>query len=278
MKENGTVLENIRVNYADMFSAEKKVADCILNDPEKATMMNVSELANMSGVSDATVIRMCKHIGYQGYYQLKIKLSNDLGRNQMMNITDGVNKPNSIKDIFQVLASNIILTANNLNMETVSTCIELMKKANTVHLIAAGNTSPITCDFGFRLGRFGIRSSYSMIPEYFMNHINLGNENDIILAISRSGSSKQVVQGLELAKEKKMKIIAITGHEFSPVSRLADYLLLIKEENPLFVDYKPESHIYEAAIIDVLLYAIANGDEFSTKVDDVEMLLSEYKL
>lgn len=278
MKENGTVLENIRMNYADMFSAEKKVADCILNDPEKATMMNVSELANLSGVSDATVIRMCKHIGYQGYYQLKIKLSNDVGRNQMINITDGVNKPNSVKDIFQILASNILLTANNLNSETVTICTELMKKANTVHLVAAGNTSPISCDFGFRLGRFGIRTTYSMIPEYFMNHINLGDENDVVIAISRSGSSKQVVQGLELAKEKKMKIIAITGHEFSPVSRLADYLLLITEENALFVDYKPESHIYEAAVIDALLYIIAYGDEFSTKVDDVEMLLSEYKL
>lgn len=60
------VLETIKQNYNNIFLAEKKVADFILDYPEKAVNANVSELANYSGVSDATVIRLCKHIGFQG--------------------------------------------------------------------------------------------------------------------------------------------------------------------------------------------------------------------
>ena len=68
----------IREQYNNIFSAEKKVVDFILQYPQKAVNSNVSELAKLSGVSDATVIRMCHHIGYTGYYQFRITLARDL--------------------------------------------------------------------------------------------------------------------------------------------------------------------------------------------------------
>ena len=58
------VLEVIKEEYDKIFSAEKKVADFVLKYPQKAVESNVSELAKQSGVSDATVVRMCHHIGY----------------------------------------------------------------------------------------------------------------------------------------------------------------------------------------------------------------------
>ena len=62
-----TVLENIRRNYDNFYSAEKKVADFILNNPSQMLETNVSETAELSGVSDATVVRFCKRIGYTGF-------------------------------------------------------------------------------------------------------------------------------------------------------------------------------------------------------------------
>ena len=56
----------IREKYNQIFMAERKVADFVLENPERAVNANVSELANLSGVSDATVIRFCKRIGFQG--------------------------------------------------------------------------------------------------------------------------------------------------------------------------------------------------------------------
>jgi len=62
-KAEKTVLESIDEFYEQLFSAERKVADCIRKNPDQAIMMNVSELASASGASEATVVRMCKHIG-----------------------------------------------------------------------------------------------------------------------------------------------------------------------------------------------------------------------
>ena len=65
-----TVWENIKNNYEKLYAAEAKVADFIMNNPAQALDANVSETAELSGVSDATVVRFCKRIGYEGFYQM----------------------------------------------------------------------------------------------------------------------------------------------------------------------------------------------------------------
>ena len=72
------VLQVIKDEYENIFAAEKKVADYVLKHPGRTVELNVSELAKASGVSDATVVRMCHHIGYTGYYQFRITLSRAL--------------------------------------------------------------------------------------------------------------------------------------------------------------------------------------------------------
>ena len=238
INQTKTVIETINENYDQIFSAERKVADFILSFPELAVNANVSELANYSNVSDATVIRFCKHIGYQGYYQLRIILSRDLGRKQVYESEDLSGEDQSVNGLFKMFASNFLKIGQNLDDETILACASVIRNCNQAHVIAVGNTSPLALYMGFRLGRLGIRSSYGMIPEYFMNHINLAEKNDIVIAISQSGCSKLVVQGMELAKEKGLVTIAITAHKYSPVSRLADYLLLSTVGEKSFYYYK----------------------------------------
>jgi len=86
-----------------------------------------------------------------------------------------------------------------------------------------------------------------------------------------------VVQAIELAKQKGLKVIAITGSEYSPVSSMADYLLLSKITHPVFSDYEPDSHLGLILVIDALLYFLANSDKLK-RSEDIELILSEYKL
>ena len=112
-----------------------------------------------------------------------------------------------------------------------------------------------------------------------MNDVFLAQEDDVILAISQSGTSKQVVKALELAVERKIPTIAVVGYEYSPVSRLADYLLpaVIPEQS---FDYrKNHGHLYEMAILDALMEVIANDRKHqNADMDQQEMLLSDMKL
>ncbi len=112
-----------------------------------------------------------------------------------------------------------------------------------------------------------------------MNHVNLADPEDILIAISQSGTSKQVIQGMELGKEKGLKSIAITAYAQSPISNLADYVLLSGGEEANFSYYKSYAHMNETAVIDALLSFVTNEEMIKKRqADKPEMILSEYKV
>ena len=132
---------------------------------------------------------------------------------------------------------------------------------------------------GFRLGRLGIKCTFNVAPEYFMNHVNLADKKDILIAISQSGTSKQVIQGLELGREKGLKSIAITAFLQSPVSSLADYVLPSSGKEESFSYYKSYAHLNETAVIDSLLSFVTNEELIkTTNADKPEIMLSETKM
>ena len=274
-----TVVGDIQKHYNQIFSAERKVADFILNNPEQVVQSNVSELASLSGVSDATVIRLCKHIGYEGYYQMKLLLSHDLGRSQMGGLgKDNGDKPKTAVDFFNIVANNMISLGKGVDMSVLASCVELLLASKLTHVVAAGNTSPLASDLAFRLGRLGLRATSSMVPEYFLSNIVLADSAEVLVGISHSGTSKVVLQAFSLAKEEGLKTIAICTSANSPLSKVADLTLLSPGNDRIFAECGITSHIFEFAIMDLLLYFIANHDCLYENIDQVEMMLSEYKL
>lgn len=290
MAEKGnSVLEDIKMKYNELFSAEKRAADYILAHPGECIMMNISELAHKSGTSEATVVRMCKHAGYQGYYQMRLLMSHDLGKHRSS--YDGNEMLNSARRLFDFSAARVAALRETIDIETLIRAAKLLRMSRMVYVVAAGNTSPVAMDLGFRLERYGIPCSYAMIPEHFLNHVSLATSDDTIIAISRSGASKQVVQAMELARKNKLHSIVISGESQTQLTEYADCVLqIVDKQKKSGVGIEPDSHLCEMAISDAILYIVRyfdalmqnaqdnkNAEKYSDS-DDVELLLSEYKL
>jgi DNA-binding MurR/RpiR family transcriptional regulator len=134
----------------------------------------------------------------------------------------------------------------------------------------------------FRLGRLGIRSTYDSAPEYFMNSIYLAEPKDVLVAISQSGVTKDILNGVELAKKRGIQVIAITAYINSSLAEKSDIVLESKGDFSRFDYYKNYNHICEIAVIDALCELIQQ--KLTTKnpkgKDDnmLELLLSESKL
>ena len=275
---NREVLSVMREKYKKMSIAERKVADFVVKNPHKTVDCNVADLAKLSGVSDATIVRMCHHIGYTGYYQFRITLARDMGKSQYSDIKVS-NSTDEIEIFFREYAEDMIAIGKRLDTETMWNCVKLIRNCGMAHIIAVGNTVPLSQYIGFRLGRLGVRSSFGLATEYYMNHINLAEPNDIVIAISKSGASKPILMGMELAKEKGLKSIAITAYEESPVAKMADYILLSRGKDISFNYYKDYSHTNMMATIDVLLEFLTNEESIRKKqADRPEIILSEYKV
>lgn len=257
----------IKEQYNNIFSAEKKVVDFVLQYPQKAVNSNVSELAKLSGVSDATVVRMCHHIGYTGYYQFRITLARDLGKRQYDDVKL-TRESDAVEKMFTEYAESMLAIGKRISIDVIAACVKLLKGCEHAHILAVGNTSPLAQYMGYRLGKIGIRCTYNVASEYFMNHINLADKKDILIAISKSGITEQIVQGMEFGKNKGLKSIAITASMHSPVAELADYVLLTSGQEEPFNYYKGSEHLKETAVIDMLINFTINEELIESPLPD----------
>lgn len=266
-------LDSIRKNYTDMFRAEKRVADYVLEHPQEVVELNIAEVARRSETSDATVIRMCRHVGYEGFYQMKISLAADLlGKKR-----DEKEQGNGIGKFFEILSRNVNDVAKNIDQETVNKCVDILANAKMVYLTAWGNTGEIAADFAHRLTRLGIRSFVSDVPEYTIRSLGLVEKGDVLVAISHSGESTHVIQALQLAKEVGTETILITDASQSDAAREAQHVLCTDSKEHLFKDLGGASHMMELMMVDVLLYLLQGRETMTVKGDKTEFLLSRYK-
>ena len=272
-----SVIEVIKDNIDRLFSAEKKVANYILENLDDVTLSNVNELSKKCGVSEATIVRMCKHLGYDGYYQFRLILSKDIGK-----ITYSMKKQETnANNVLDCISERVLSLNSQVNMKKLIEITKIIIMSRRVHLLATGNTIPVILDLGFRMERFGIECSYSAVVEYSLNHLSTANNKDILIAVSRSGYSTQVINGIKLAKKKNMKIIAITGSKTSEINKESDVTINLKEIKGTYYDLgRPESHLLEMVINDIIIFLLDSyfnsGDERNK--DDLDLILSSFKL
>ena len=277
-----SVIENIKHNFEELFPAEKKTAQYILDHLEEVTLLNISQLAKRAHASEASIVRMAKHLGYNGFFQMRLLLSNDVAQkdSDMLN-----NAPLLTSEkIFSACANRIRSLSSFISTNDLLCAAKLICDARICHIIGAGNTIPIASDLGFRLQRNGQSCMYSSLPEQYFNNIALGDSSDLVIAISRSGASTQVLKALSLAKKKEMKILVITADPNSQIMDFSDAILQINDTNEMHdQNVRADSHLLELAVNDALIYVIKNyplfnfDDKLPTQINDVELLLSETK-
>lgn len=264
------VINIINKNYENLFSAEKKVAKYILNNPDKAVNMNVAELSKASMVSEATVVRTSQHLGFKGFYQMKLILMRDLGN--ISSEKDDKNNP------FTFLISKKIETLNSINAESnhesIMKLIRSIINAKRIYIISAGNTIPVGNDLEFRLNRLGISAFTSDISENMINYLINGSKLDLAILISNSGLSKNVLQALDISKDMGIESFAITSDVTSPLANNSTHCIFSGKD---FFDFNntfhgTESHLGLIFINDLIIYLLA---DMINKGKDIKKLNSE---
>jgi len=276
-KENkGMITANIKLNYSEMFQAEKKVADYVLANTTAILKMSISDLAKASDTSDATIIRMCRRVGCSGFQQFKIALASEHG--DALEKAKDITNPTDVVEYFEKISKLLTDVVKNIDMETLKRTVDALSKAEVVFTTAWGNTNEIAADMAHRLTRVGIKSFNCDIPEYFIRSLGLGNERDVLVAISHSGQTIHVIDALTLAGKLGMKTILITNTPHSSCEEHADYVLCINAGDELFEDFGAVSHMLEYMVVDSILYFLKGNKNMIEKSDRTEILLSQYKL
>lgn len=253
-----TVMDTICSSFDSFFDSEKKIAKYIINHYDQVVDMTVGELASASGASEASVSRFCKKVGVKGFHHLKISLAKemvDANSNKIKVVSNHISIDDVEQSLQNILANKVEelkQTVSMMNTDELEKILKIIQKARIVQFIAVGNTIPVAIDGAFKLNQIGIKSVSSAIWETQIGFTyNLTNE-DVVIAISNSGESRDVITAIEAAREVGALIISITNNNQSTLAKASDYHITTATREKLFLDGYCFSRVSAGTVIEIL--------------------------
>ena len=256
MNQSQSVLDCITVLYDQLFDAEKKIAKFILNNPKKVVDMTVSELAEISDVSIASVSRFCRKVGLKGFAQLKISLAQELvdthKSGEISNDISVDNIPQSLQNILANKITELKQTVNLINTDEFREILEGIRDASRVQVIAVGNTIPVAIDAAFKFNELGIPTTAGTIWETQLSYSFTLGKGDVLIAISNSGESDKVLEAVKIANKNGAMTLGITNSAHSAIGEEVQYHITTATREKLFLDEFCFSRVSAMTVIEII--------------------------
>lgn len=252
-------ISKIKVSYSSLPPSERKAADYVLKNTDKVIYYSVSELADKSGVSDSTIIRFCKNIGFTGYQEFKLSLAQDLVI-PYKNIDENINYDDSLETLVEKISfSNkqaISDCAGVIDISELRKAVTAITESRKVEFYGVGSSGNTCADAKYKFLRIGILCDYITDSHLQAMSASTLTDRDVVVGISQSGSTKDVVHSCKTAKEAGARVICITSHEKSPITQVADIKLLTTAKELPLASGNLSSKIAQLYIIDLLFTGV----------------------
>ena len=286
MINNETYDYKIKNAYNGLRSSEKKVADYVLVNRHLVSKMPLAKLSEEIGVSEPTIVRFVKSIGYAGFSEFKLELMKDLGRESVSAVPSDkllvelhINKNENIEDIPTKMINMTIKaledTLKILDLDNYKKAITMIREANIIDVYGVGNSASIASDIMNKFIRIGLNCRAN--PDNHIQQITATNlsHNDLAIGISHSGSTMDTINALKIAKESGAKTMAITNYKSSVISQYADITFYTGDVETTFYSETMVSRISQLAIVDILYMGVLLNDYdlYTKRLDKVNLLV-----
>lgn len=215
------LVETINSIYPSLTKTEKKVADYVFNHLDTVIYISITDLAEEVGVGETTVIRYSKKMGFKGYQEFKLALAQSL--------SDESSQKNEAENNIQKISQNIIntidTTASMISETDLDKAVNFLKESKNIYFFGVGTSGITAQDAKSKLLRIGINSHAQSDSHFQAMTASTIKEDDVVVGISVSGSTRDTVEALRIAKENGAKTIAITYYQRSPITQYSDIVL-----------------------------------------------------
>lgn len=236
-------------------AAEKRVAEYLRAHGKEVISMPLSEISHACNVSDATVVRFCRHLGYKGLKDFKIAIAKEQSTAELCNAAPirWDDTTSALKEkVFSGCAMALQCSCKTLSDESLAQAVQALSAARNIDIYAVGGSAPIASYFRHQLIKLGIRSSvYSDAINMKLSQAQLG-KRDVALAISCSGKTQEVVRALSAAAALKATTICLTNSRQAPLAREASICLITSGNRFFGEDYNTYSRLSQLAVVDIL--------------------------
>lgn len=260
-----------------------RLATWLLEQRKQIVDLPISRFAQETGVTETTIVRFCKSIGYSGYRELRLALVQSVGIAKGLQLGGREQKTPEVSDgsvlslARSVVATNIdvlLRTPQLLDEQSLERAVAALSKATDVFLVGFGSSAPVALDLYQRLLRLGVRASVCSDPHILTVITTKLDPSAVLFGITFSGKSRDLVDALQAARKRKATTIVLTSNGGATAARFADILLISALHPEMATRESIATRISQLAIIDVLCTALAlslpEGDALAEGLDPFE--------
>ncbi|SCP98622.1 MurR/RpiR family transcriptional regulator [Anaerobium acetethylicum] len=272
----------IRFLLPSLPRAEKAIAEALLENPEAITHLTLAEIARESGSSEASIIRFCKRMGYSGYSSLKEEFIRTIANGTEVE-SEGIELSDSMTTILKKVYQSNVQTLNDtlvLADEGYEKARNALIKARSIHFFGVGDAFA-ACQLAFmKFSRLGINCTAH--SDTMLQLVVAGNmtEDDVAIAVSYEGRSKNIVECMKIAKQNGATTIAITKMNKSPLLRVTDISLFIAVNDLTVGRDKVTRRVADQFILDALYlgYATKIGNNHMKQLKKIQDAIDQNKI
>lgn len=249
----------IRSAYSTLPTAERKVADFILENPERASLMVINEIAAAAGVSVPSVTRLAKKLGYNGFMDFRVSLAS--GNSSLESLKS---EPVHPEDTDSVVIEKMFLahmraledTLKALDREKLSILADKVVKARRIFICGAASSAILAQDFALQMNLLGFDALALSDPVVMERYCSRFTEQDVFIGISRSGRTKNILEALRCAKRAGSYCNFISNHINSPALQVADSFFCTSRIDDVKNVIGRESNVSMYALVSTLMVLV----------------------
>ena len=225
------ILSYLKSNSGGFSKTLEKISSYLKVNADKAIFQTITQLAEVTGTSEASIVRFCRHLGYSSYAEFKMSLA--LAINDTAPAQNG-SSSNTVSQRLNSATEGLKHTSELIDTKLLIKVADTIKKSGKVIIIGVAS-SGVTAEYlNYQLNRIGIISNcFSDMHMACMTASHL-DKNDLLFSISSGGSTKEVIEATKIGKQRGCKTIGITNISKSPLLRHLDICLTVANpEAPL---------------------------------------------
>jgi len=275
------ILEMVRESLPALRRSDRKVAELVLAEPRLALDATVAALASRAGVSQPTVMRFCTAVGCGGYQDFRLRLAHSLalGRTPTHSAIAGDDRPAEVAaKIFDYTMSSLDWARHHLDADALERAVALLAGARTIEFFGFGASGIVARDAQQKFPLFGVPcGAHGDSHEQVMVASMMG-PGDVAVAISNTGSSRDIIEVARLARARGAAVIGLCGSG-GGLSRQCDLTLLVETLDNTDQFTPTTSRIAALVVVDILSTAVAlrRSEAHRERVGAMKRLLADYR-
>lgn len=254
------VIIKINTMKNQLTSIEKRIAEYILKDPEAIKNLNTYQVAKNCKVSQASIVRFAKKLGFKGFPDFKLSLSQDIGNRKAESHVNIIHEEIKPEDSFEIVGKKVahanITAVNNTyeitDFKELENAVKVIAQADKIMVVGVGFSGIVAKDFYYKLLELGKHAIMENDTHTQLSCLSSMGKNDLLFVISHSGKTVQMYDIAKVAKDRGIKIISMTSIVPNPISDLADIKLGTVEMKNNFRSTALSPRISQLTVVDMI--------------------------